>query len=271
LNFKHYIVISILSHLLFIGFLVLTPSTTGTKTSIFDINIVGPLEIQKPPVPKKIKPAIKKRKPIIVKRRRRPPEKNVLPETLYGDDTELSSKESVNSTGTEHSDELKEQDSSPEKNGILSSQPQENNGLSSGKDNPSLVPRSQLFDKKTIEKFARKSQPTKKGLTFDTSEFKHRGYMRMLKEKIENIWKYPKEAARLGISGDLYVKFSIKRDGKLDEVELLRTSGYRDLDEAAMKAVKDAEPYWPLPDDWTKDVLEIKGHFIYIHGRTYAL
>ena len=93
----------------------------------------------------------------------------------------------------------------------------------------------------------------------------------MLKEKIESIWQYPKEAARLGLSGDLYIKFTIKRDGKLGEIDLLRTSGHKDLDEAAMKALKDAEPFWPLPADWEKDDLEINGHFIYVYGSAFIM
>ncbi len=203
------------------------------------------------PETRKIKPPIRKRKPPVIKHRRRPPEKNVLPDTLY-DDTDLSPQKNDSVTNNDnltnkgHPDDLPSSSSSPD-------------------------PRSFLFDKKTIEKYARKGPPVDKGLTFDISEFKHRGYMRMLKEKIENIWKYPEEAARLGRTGDLYVRFLIKRDGRLGEVNLLRTSGYKDLDEAAIKAVKDAEPYWPLPEDWEKDDLEIRGHFIYIFGRTYAL
>jgi protein TonB len=93
----------------------------------------------------------------------------------------------------------------------------------------------------------------------------------MLKERIEDIWKYPKEAAQKGLSGELYIKFSINKDGRLGETEIVRTSGHRELDEAAMKALKNAEPFWPLPDDWDKDTLEIKGHFIYIFGDTLVM
>ena len=50
-------------------------------------------------------------------------------------------------------------------------------------------------------------------------------------------------------------------------MELVRTSGYRSLDEAAMKALKDVAPYWPLPEDWKEEELTVKGHFIYsIYG-----
>ncbi len=88
-----------------------------------------------------------------------------------------------------------------------------------------------------------------------------------LKKKIERVWQYPPQAAMRGIYGDLYIKFTIDKKGKLISLELLRTSGYKMLDDAAIKALKDAEPFWPLPDDWQKDSLTITGHFIYtLHG-----
>ncbi|HDN95416.1 MAG TPA: TonB family protein [Nitrospirae bacterium] len=128
-----------------------------------------------------------------------------------------------------------------------------------------------LFDREIIEKYASKVPLPEKDLTFDTSEFKHRGYMRILREKIESIWEYPKDAVKSKMSGDLYIMFTIKRKGDLGEVEVLRTSGHRSLDRAAIKALKDAAPFWPLPDDWPEEQIEIKGHFIYIYGRTYVM
>jgi protein TonB len=190
---------------------------------------------------------------------------------MYGKGTmELPEQGSENANRSKFSSKLEKRNSHREEEDKSLTSPKKDYS-SSEKDGPSLVPHSYLFDKKTIEKFAHKGSPAKKGLTFDTSEFKHRGYMRMLKERIEDIWKYPKEAASRGISGDLYMEFSIMRDGKLGKIELLRTSGYRELDEAAMKAVKNAEPFWPLPDDWEKDTLEIKGHFIYVYGTAYVM
>jgi|GEM_PF-371608 len=103
----------------------------------------------------------------------------------------------------------------------------------------------------------------KSSLTFDAREFKYHGYMTRLKDKIEGIWHYPADAAMRGIYGDLYVEFTIRRDGSLGRVELVRTSGYKSLDDAAIKALKDAAPYWPLPDEWKQDALTIKGRFVY--------
>lgn len=126
--------------------------------------------------------------------------------------------------------------------------------------------REKLFDKDVIGKLAQKGKEetkTDNGITFDTQEFKYYGYMQRLKEKIEGIWRYPSDAAEKGLYGDLYVKFTLKKNGKLGTVELVRTSGHKSLDDAAIKALKDAEPYWPLPDEWGKDGLTITGHFVY--------
>lgn len=132
---------------------------------------------------------------------------------------------------------------------------------------PSFKPfREKLFDRDVIGKLAQKGKKDIKpdsNITFDTIEFRYYGYMQRLKEKIEDIWKYPLDAAEKGIYGDLYIRFTIKKDGKLGAVELVRTSGHPSLDNSAMKALRAAEPYWPLPDEWGKDGLTITGRFIY--------
>lgn len=122
------------------------------------------------------------------------------------------------------------------------------------------------------EKIAKKTedQKEKSSITFDVKGFRYDGYMMRLKDKIEGIWQYPSDAAMRGIYGDLYLSFTIKKNGSLSKVELVRTSGYRSLDEAAMKALKDAAPYWPLPEDWKEEELTVKGHFIYSIYRVYV-
>ncbi len=132
--------------------------------------------------------------------------------------------------------------------------------------------REKLFDKDILAKLSkRETEGTRpeSSITFDTRDFKYYAYMKRLREKIENIWVYPSEAAERGIYGDLYIQFTIRKNGKLGPVELVRTSGYRALDEAAIRALKDADPYWPLPEDWGKDELTIKGHFVYSLYGTY--
>lgn len=249
--------------MLFIAILGLTSFNDDRMSPVFDVNIVGPLEGKKPPPVKIPQAPVTRPAPRVKEIWKKPFDERAKPETLYGEESSGPPKAAESAIQPEH-------DTQSEKDGFLPPGTDGVEALRSEKEKPATVPPTALFDKKTIEKFALKEPSPNKGLSFE-SEFKHRGYMKMLKEKIESVWQYPKEAARLGMSGDLYIKFSIRKDGRLDEVELLRTSGYKELDEAAMKALKDAEPYWPLPADWEKDTLEIKGHFIYIYGSSYVM
>jgi protein TonB len=130
--------------------------------------------------------------------------------------------------------------------------------------------REKLFDRDVLAKLSRpeqEDQKQRKGIPFETKDYKFYGYMRRLKEKIESIWRYPPEAAERGIYGDLYIQFTIKKNGRLGAVDLVRTSGYKSLDDAAIRALREGEPFWPLPEDWNMDGLTITGHFVYtLHG-----
>jgi protein TonB len=241
LRLTHYIIASLLTHVIILSALIifypqLNPAVT---VPVFNIDIVGPIEDER------ISPPKTKKEPLRAILKKRQAKQRVIeeqPETIFGDKREVSG-------DSEH-------------------EPSEE-GMALAPEEPGSI----LFDKETIEKYARRRTPeTKgKGLTFSIPELKHRGYLRMLKDKIEGIWEYPEEAARKGITGDLYITFTILKDGTLGEVRLIRTSGYEDLDEAAMNAVKEAAPYWPLPDDWEGDKLTITGHFIYFIGGSYYI
>jgi protein TonB len=132
---------------------------------------------------------------------------------------------------------------------------------------PGAFSRSSLFDRGVTDAIAKKDtaagRKQDEGVTFDTKEYRFAGYMNKLRSKIESIWVYPPEAVAKRIYGDLKLRFTINKDGRLGKVELARTSGYKMLDAAAMKALKDGEPYWPLPDDWGMETYTITGHFIY--------
>jgi len=235
------------THILFICILAVRHPAFIQTEDVFNIDITGPIETEQPAQKKAFIPP-----PPAIKRHAPAPD-DIQPDTIH---EQASPARDTPETSTEYSETP---ETSIDENSIFTHEPE------------STVPPYFLFDQKTIEKYAEKDPSAEKGLTFNTAEFRHRGYMRLLKEKIESVWKYPKEAAKLGISGDLYIKFAIRRDGTLDKIELIRTSGYSNLDEAVTKALKKAEPYWPLPDDWEGDSLEITGHFIYLFGSTYIM
>ncbi|MFZ6017851.1 MAG: energy transducer TonB [Nitrospirota bacterium] len=133
--------------------------------------------------------------------------------------------------------------------------------------------REKLFDRSIIGDLAKreieKEEKEKKDrtLTFNIKELRYIGYTMRLKERIESIWIYPPNAIAQGIYGDLIIEFTIKKNGRLGAVELIRTSGHKNLDDAAMKALRDGDPYWPLPDEWGMEAYTIEGHFVYtIYG-----
>ena len=134
---------------------------------------------------------------------------------------------------------------------------------------PSL--REKLFDRNIIGELAKreieKEKKEERTLGFDVKDLRYLGYLQRLKEKIESIWMYPPDAATKGIYGDLIIEFTIRKNGSLGAVELIRTSGHKNLDDAAIKALRDAEPFWPLPKEWDMEAYSIVGHFFYsIYG-----
>ena len=135
---------------------------------------------------------------------------------------------------------------------------------------PSPSMKEKLFDRGVINEFAKRipeKVEKKKTFTFDTSEYRFLIYNRRLKEKIESVWKYPPEEASQGIYGDLVLRFTIRKNGRLGNIELVRTSGHKRLDDAAIQALRAGEPYWPLPDEWGMQTYTIVGHFVYtIYG-----
>ncbi len=100
-------------------------------------------------------------------------------------------------------------------------------------------------------------------VSLDTKEVKYASYFARIKHQIERVWIYPTEAAERGISGDLTLTFRISKDGNLLGVRLLDRSGYEILDVAAVKAVKEAAPFYPFPATIQREKLSIQANFVY--------
>lgn len=100
-------------------------------------------------------------------------------------------------------------------------------------------------------------------ITLDTEDLEYTSYLQALKKRIELIWKYPETARESGIQGSLVMRFSIARSGSVDDIEVIKSSGYPELDRAARRALIDANPFNPLPDSWKKNYFTITGTFVY--------
>jgi periplasmic protein TonB len=100
-------------------------------------------------------------------------------------------------------------------------------------------------------------------VSLDTTEVKYASYFARIKHQIERVWIYPSDAAQRGISGDLSLKFRISKDGNLIGVHLIDKSGYEILDVAALKAVKEAAPFYPFPKNIQREKISILANFVY--------
>ncbi|HUM15040.1 MAG TPA: TonB family protein [Candidatus Nitrosotalea sp.] len=100
-------------------------------------------------------------------------------------------------------------------------------------------------------------------IPLDTPEPKFQDYFNKVRERIKSKWVYPRPAGERGIEGELLIEFHIAKDGRLEFIELRHSSGTQILDEAAMTAVKLAQPFPPVPDDIAKSTLAINGQFRY--------
>ncbi len=77
-------------------------------------------------------------------------------------------------------------------------------------------------------------------------------------ERVGNL-NYPEAARRQGIYGSLKLTVSIYADGRIETIEVDRSSGSKVLDAAAENIVRLAAPYAAFPDDMRKkaDILSI--------------
>jgi len=100
------------------------------------------------------------------------------------------------------------------------------------------------------------AMPRHKYLNARTQEYKYAAYMDAWRAKVERVGNlnYPEQAKRQGIAGSLVLDVAIKPDGSLQGVQVLRPSGQKVLDDAAVRIVELAAPFAPLPPDMRSDV-----------------
>lgn len=72
----------------------------------------------------------------------------------------------------------------------------------------------------------------------------HLGEIRAL--LIQNL-KYPKNAQRLKMQGEVRVSFRLKSDGSVENIEIIQSSGFELLDEDAKALIKNTAPQFPKP------------------------
>ena len=97
------------------------------------------------------------------------------------------------------------------------------------------------------ERYARR--PNRKFVSASTREYAYAAYLRAWVDRVERIGNlnYPDEARRRRLAGQVVISVAIRRDGSVERAEVVDSSGQPLLDQAALRIVRLAEPYPPLP------------------------
>ena len=105
-----------------------------------------------------------------------------------------------------------------------------------------------------------------------TREHKYASYMESWRNRVEQIGNlnYPDEARRRKLSGSLVLTVTINSDGSLEQVNIIRSSGQKILDDAARRIVQMAAPYPEFPQSILEDAdrIHITRTWQFLHNST---
>ncbi|KOR27984.1 energy transducer TonB, partial [Achromatium sp. WMS1] len=95
-----------------------------------------------------------------------------------------------------------------------------------------------------------------KTINTSTTNSYYAAYIEIWRRKVELIGNlhYPKQALNQNIFGDLVLQVTVKFDGTVQKIHMIRSSGYQILDQAAINIVKLAAPFPPFPDKISQEV-----------------
>jgi TonB family protein len=101
-------------------------------------------------------------------------------------------------------------------------------------------------------------------LSFETSWFDWGDYAQSMVSKIRVNWyaNMP-QIIRSGIKGQVTIRFTIQRDGRITDVAILKSSDVPPYDFAARKAIELSSPLAPLPRDFPNPSERVTAMFFY--------
>lgn len=116
------------------------------------------------------------------------------------------------------------------------------------------------------QKYAKR--PHKKFISANTKEYAYAAYMSAWVARVERIGNlnYPDEARREHVHGELVLTVALNRNGSVRSIDVIQSSGHKLLDEAAMRIVRLAAPFPPIPKTEGIDELYITRTWQFLPG-----
>jgi TonB family protein len=128
------------------------------------------------------------------------------------------------------------------------------------KKEPEPQPEEIKPEEKPLDVSVDKEEPAQTSLEIDAPRFPFSYYLEAIERKVSQNWFAATSAGNEGLSCVVY--FRLKRSGSVDEVRLETSSGNSYFDRTALRAVRSASPFPPLPRAFTESYLGI--HFTFL-------
>lgn len=110
----------------------------------------------------------------------------------------------------------------------------------------------------------------RKAVNASTQEYKYASYLEAWRRKVEKIGNlnYPDEAKRRKLYGNLLMHVAVRANGTIERVRVVRSSGHKLLDDAAVRIVRMSAPFSPFPPEIRKevDILDITRTWQFLDG-----
>jgi len=84
-----------------------------------------------------------------------------------------------------------------------------------------------------------------------------------VRRKIESRKRYPLAARKSMIEGRVGVKMTILKDGRLEIVEIIKSSGHSILDKAALESIRRSAPFPPFPKDVERKRVQMSIYLVF--------
>jgi len=116
-------------------------------------------------------------------------------------------------------------------------------------------------------------RPRRKYIHASTREYEYAAYMETWRAKVERVGNinYPEAVKRRSLSGSLILDVALRPSGAVDQIKVVKSSGYRLLDQAAIDIVQLAAPYAPFPKNIRRqvDILHITRTWQFLHHQGF--
>lgn len=117
------------------------------------------------------------------------------------------------------------------------------------------------------ERYAKR--PKRKFVSASTTEYAWATYLSEWVKRVERVGNlnYPDEARRRHLAGKVVITIAIRRNGTVERMQIVQSSGIPLLDSSALRIAKLAEPYAPLPNtEENPDILHVTRTWLFMPG-----